>query len=117
MHKHVQQLDIQRKNDRDTQRTNHWLKSQGLSIDDFAKMDTVLLQAQQIAHNCLKHHGSLLTYSEARVLNQFLQCLQKKSLRQCIKPAQVYKVMNIGTSLNRRVFKQLKQQARQTQAK
>jgi hypothetical protein len=116
MHKHVQQHDIQSNHDRDTQQTNCWLKSQGLSIDGFTKIDTLLLQAQQIAHNCLKHHGQLLDQREARILNKFLQCLQKKALRQCIKPAQAYKVMNIGTSLNRRVFKKLKQQARQTQA-
>ena len=113
MNKHIKQLDIQSKNDRDTQQTDRWLKSQGLSIDAFTEMDTLLLQAQQIAHNCLKHHGRLLSDSEARVLNQFLQRLQKKALRRSIKPTQAYKVMNIGKSLNRRVFKQYKQ----TQAK
>jgi hypothetical protein len=116
MNKHSQQRDIQIKHDRDTQQTDQWLKSQGLSIDAFTEIDTLLLQAQQIAHNCLKHHGRLLSESEALVLNQFLQRLQKKSLRRCIKPAQAFKVMNIGKSLNRRVFKQYKQQARQTQA-
>lgn len=113
MNKHSKQLDIQRKHDRDTKQTNRWLKSQGLSAEAFAKMDMILLQAQQIAHNCLKHHGRLLKDIEAQVLNQFLQRLKKNALRQSIKPAQVYKVMNIGKSLNRRVFKQYKQ----TQAK
>lgn len=108
MNKHTKQLDIQRKNDSDTQQTNRWLKSQGLSAEVFAKIDMILLQAQQIAHNCLKHHGSLLTYSEAQVLNQFLQRLNKKATRKTIKPAQAYKVMNIGKTLNRRVFKQYK---------
>jgi hypothetical protein len=117
MNKRTLQQAIQMKDHRDTQRADAWLRSQGLSADDFTKLDIVLLQAQQIAHNCLKHHGSLLDHREVQVLNKFLQCLQKKSRRRCISPAQAYKVMNIGTSLNRRVFKQLKQQARQTQAK
>ena len=108
MNKHTKQRDIQSKNDRDTQQTDRWIKSQGLSADVFAKMDMILLQAQQIAHNCLKHHGSLLTYSEAQVLNQFLQRLNKQATRRTIKPVQAYKVMNIGKSLNRRVFKQYK---------
>ncbi len=113
MNKHTKQLDIQRKNDWDTQQTDRWIKSQGLSVEVFAKMDMILLQAQQIAHNCLKHHGSLLTFGEAQVLNQFLQRLNKQATRRTIKLAQAYKVMNIGKSLNRRVFKQYKQ----TQAK
>ena len=108
MNKHTKQLDIQRKNDWDTQQTDRWLKSQGLSADMFAKMDMILLQAQQIAHNCLKHHGLLLSESEAQVLNQFLQRLNKKATRKTIKPAQAYKVMDIGKNLNRRVFKKYK---------
>lgn len=109
MNKRYLQLDIERKHVRDTSRTDQWLKSQGLSANCFADLDTVLVQAQQIAHNCLKHHGSLLDHREAQVLNHFLQSLQKKATRQRIKPAQAFKVMNIGTSLNRRVFKQYKQ--------
>lgn len=116
MNKHYLQQDIKRQEANDTKRTDQWLKSQGLSADHFTDMDIVLLQAQQIAHNCLKHHGRLLDHREAEVLNHFLRCLYKKSSRQKIKPAQAYKVMNIGSSLNRRLFKQLKQQARQTQA-
>ncbi len=117
MNKRTLQYTIQSKYHRDTQQADAWLRSQGLSADDFTNLDLLLLQAQQIAHNCLKHHGRLLDHHEAEVLNQFLRCLNKKTSRQRIKSAQAYKVMNIGTSLNRRVFKQLKQQARQTQAK
>jgi hypothetical protein len=116
MNKHYLQQDIKRQEAHDTKRTDQWLKSQGILADHFADLDILLLQAQQIAHNCLKHHGQLLDHCEAQVLNKFLQSLIKKATRQRIKPAQAYKVMNIGTSLNRRVFKQLKQQARQTQA-
>lgn len=109
MNKRFKQQQIQHQEDRDTKRTDQWLKSQGLSADCFVNMDSILLQAQQIAHNCLKHHGHLLDHREAKVLNHFLQCLNKKATRGRIKPAQAYKVMNIGTSLNRRVFKQYKQ--------
>jgi hypothetical protein len=116
MNKRTLQQAIQMKDHRDTQQADAWLRSQGLSADHFTELDILLLQAQQIAHNCLKHHGQLLDHREAQVLNKFLQCLQKKSRRQSISQAQAYKVMNIGTSLNRRVFKQFKQQARQLKA-
>lgn len=109
MNKHYLQQDIQRQQVRDTKRSDQWLKTHGLSPDSFIDIDAVLLQAQQIAHNCLKHHGSLLDHREAQVLNNFLQRLQKKVTRKRIQPAQAFKVMNIGTSLNRRVFKQFKQ--------
>jgi hypothetical protein len=101
---------------RDTWHTDAWLQSQGFSADNFTDLDILLLQAQQIAHNCLKQHGRLLDHKEVKILNHFLQCLQKKPLRQAMRPTQAYQVMNIGTSVNRRVFKQLKQQTRQTQA-
>jgi len=110
MNKCLNQQSIQRRHDQDTEQTNVWLKSQGWSADSFADTDIVLLQAQHIAQQCLKHYGQLLAQNEAQVLNHFLQSMQKKIKRQRLGSAQAFKVMNIARVLNRRVFKQRKQQ-------
>ena len=114
MNKHFKQQVIQRRHDQDTQHADAWLKSQGWSPDTFVDTDIMLLQAQRIAQHCLKQYGSLLDQNEAQVLNHFLQSLQKKAKRQRLGPAQAFKVMNIARVLNRRVFKQRKQQLRHT---
>ena len=114
MNKHFKQQAIQRRHDQDTQHADAWVKSQGWSPETFVDTDIMLLQAQRIAQQCLKQHGSLLDQNEAQVLNYFLQSLQKKVKRQRLGPAQAFKVMNIARVLNRRVFKQRKQQLRHT---
>ena len=106
MNRRLTQLDIQHRENRDTQLANAWLASQGLSAEQFTELDLQLLQAQRIAHNCLKHHGCLLGQNEAQVLNHFLQALQNRAKRQRLTQAQAFKIMNIGTSVNRRAYKQ-----------
>ena len=113
MNKHFKQLDIQHRENCDTQRANAWLKSQGLAAENFTELDLKLLQAQRIAHNCLKHHGLMLTANEAQTLNNFLQALQTKAKQRRLTPAQAYKIMNIGKRINRQLFKQHRQHARQ----
>ena len=114
MNKHFKQQAIQRRHDQDTQHADAWVKSQGWSPETFVDTDIMLLQAQRIAQQCLKQYGQLLDQNEAQVLNHFLQALQKKAKRQRLGPAQAFKVMNIARVLNRRVFKQRKQQLRHT---
>jgi len=109
MSKRQKQRDIQHKALLDTEMTGRWIKAQGLSEEHFSALDVQILQAQRIAHNCLKHHGQLLLPNEASVLNNFLKATNNKAQRQRLKPAQTLKVMNLGTSINRRVFRQLKQ--------
>jgi hypothetical protein len=112
MNKCLQQQAIQRRHDQDTEQTDTWLKSQGWSPDTFVDTDFMLLQAQHIAQQCLKQYGQLLAQNEAQVLNHFLQSMQKKVKRQRLGSAEAFKVMNIARVLNRRVFKQRKQQLR-----
>jgi len=112
MNKCLQQQTIQRSHEQDTKKTNAWLKSQGWSAETFVDTDIMLLQAQHIAQQCLKQYGQLLAQNEAQVLNHFLQSMQKKVKRQRLGSAQAFKVMNIARVLNRRVFKQRKQQLR-----
>lgn len=117
MNKRFKQLDIQHREKRDTERTDAWLKLQGFSAENFTVLDLQLLQAQRIAHNCLKQHGSLLGINEAKVLNDFLQALQSTKKRHRLTPAQAFKVMNIGNSVNRKLFQQHRQSDNYVQAK
>lgn len=108
MNKRFKQLEIQHQENRDTLQANAWLKSQGLSAENLTHLNLQLLQAQRIAHNCLKHHGQLLLADEAQVLNHFLQALQSKKKRPKLTQAQAFKIMNIGASVNRRTFRHLR---------
>jgi hypothetical protein len=117
MNKRFKQLDIQHRENCDTKRANAWIKSQGLAAENFTELDLKLLQAQRIAHNCLKQHGDLLGTNEAKVLNNFLQALQNNKKRSRLTPAQAFKIMNIGNSVNRKLFQQHRQSNKQIKAK
>ncbi len=117
MNKRLKQLEIQHRENHDTQRTDVWLRSQGFYTENFSDLDLQLLQAQHIAHNCLKHHGRLLGTAEAKALNDFLQALQNNKKRSRLTPAQAFKIMNIGNSVNRKLFQQHRQSNKQIKAK
>lgn len=106
MNKRLKQLEIQHRENRDTQRTDAWLRSQGFHVENFSELDLQLLQAQHIAYNCIKHHGRLLGTAEIKALSDFLQALQNNKKRRRLTKAQAFKVMNIGNKLNRKLFKQ-----------
>ena len=116
MNKRHLQFEIKRKNERDTKRTDAWLKAEGITAYTFAHIDVALLQAQRIAHNCLKHHAPLLTQAETETLTKFIKAISKKKTRRRIKASRTHHVMNIGNRINRQLFKQARQQGKQTQA-
>jgi hypothetical protein len=91
-----------------TDRTNTWLRDNGISSKQFNdwRIETDLLQAQKIAHNLLKHHGKLLGQNEAATLNNFIHAMTSKQKRSKLTKANCYKVMNIGTAVNRKLFRQ-----------
>jgi hypothetical protein len=85
---------------------NKWLKSNGLNPNTFCDTPLSMVQAQKTAHNLLKHHADLLTPQEAKLLKTFLFQLQHKCLLKKVLIANLYKVLNLGTKINREVFKQ-----------
>ncbi len=89
--------------------TNYWLKQNGINPELITALDIELLQAQKIAHNLLKHHAKLLGQNQAATLNNFLRAMTFTNQRKKITKRQCYKVMNIGTEVNRKVFKQHKE--------
>ena len=83
--------------------TNYWLKQNGLNPKTFVEDPLYISQAVMVAKNLLQHHGRLLDHTQAQTLNKFISSKSKKvTYGQCIK------VMNIGKSINRKVFKQYK---------
>lgn len=86
--------------------TDKWLKSNGLNPSTFCDTPLNLVQAQKTAHNLLKHHGELLTADEKKLLKTFLFQLRQKCLIKKVLIANLYRVMNLGTKINRQVFKQ-----------
>jgi hypothetical protein len=82
-----------------------WLKDNGLNGKYFASVDLVLVQAQQIAHNLIKHNVDSLTDDEVKTIKSYLNKVKNKGTRVNLNPNSAYKVMNIGKRINRKLFK------------
>ena len=117
MNKHELKQQIIRRTALDDHKTRGWLKSEGLDADTFTETALPLIQAQRIAHNCLKHYGRFLGANEAAVLNTFLKALTNQAQQKRITQAQVHKVMNIGSQVNRKAFRQHRQRNKKAKAK
>lgn len=89
-----------------------WLKDNGINHKTFVTDPLHIVQAQQIAHNILKRHGQLLEQNQAQTLNKFLIAARGKQSKLRITLSQAQTVMNIGASVNRKLFKKVRQQRR-----
>jgi len=98
----------QRKEKTDDKQTETWLRSNGITKQQFSDLDTGLLQAKRVATNLLKNHARLLAQNQAHTLNNYLQAMSNGTKRKKITQAQALKILNIGTEVNRKLFKQLK---------
>ena len=83
---------------------NYWVKSNGLDPKKFSVDPIWLVQAEMIAANLLRHNSNLLGQNQADSLNNFLR-QTKTAKRRDITQKQCYTVMNIGTQINRKLFK------------
>jgi hypothetical protein len=86
-------------------KTNDWLKTNGISVKHFAKTDSQLLKAQKTAFNLLKHHLNLLSTPQIKTLQVYCAQMANDKKRNKITDNFVYKVLNIGTKINRQLFK------------
>lgn len=109
MYKRDLQREINWRAERDTQRANAWLRSEGISAETLAQIDSELIKAQRVAHNCIKNHRELLTAKELDTLTRYLQSMQTRKNRRRIKSSRTHQVMNIGNRINRQLFRQLRQ--------
>ncbi len=85
--------------------TIDWLKQNGLNHSYFATTDLMFVQAQQIAHNILKHNQQLLTVEQLKTLKDYLNLIHNKAKRKTLTAHTAYKVMTIGKQINRKLFK------------
>jgi len=85
-----------------------WLTENGINTKTFVTDPLYLVQAQQIAHNLLKHHSQLLEQNQAASLNNFLKAVSNGKERQRIKQRDAERVMNIGAQINRKLFKKIR---------
>lgn len=90
------------------QQTSKWLKDNGLNEKYFAEVQLHLVQAQKIASNILKFNSKLLGQNEVATLNTYLQAMNNKAKRAKLTLSNARKVMNIGTAVNRKMFKAVK---------
>lgn len=85
--------------------TDKWITDNGLDTKTFNATDIEILQARKIAHRLLKEHAKLLGQNEAAALNNFIRAVASSKNLGKVTLGQCYKVMNIGTAVNRKLFK------------
>lgn len=109
MNKQEQQYQIRRQEQQDTQQADTWIKQQGLDTGTFATANLQLLQAQQTAHTLMTAHRHLLNQKQIQTLLAFQQKITNKRTSTKLNPKAAYQVLNIGTKINRQLFKAYKQ--------
>ena len=90
------------------QKTNNWLKTNGINVAHIYVGTAELFQATKLATNTLREHGRLLGRNEANTLNNFLQTTRNFKQRIKITQGQCFKVMNIAKQAQRLCAKQKK---------
>lgn len=109
MNKSEQQHQITTRTQRDTALTNNWLKNRGLTEAHLLSSQTLLLQAQTVAHELLLHHSALINRNKHEWLSDFAKRSKRSRQRQRIKDKECYAVLNYAKTINRAVFKQNRQ--------
>jgi len=91
---------------KDEQLTNDWLKSNGITQTLFNKVQVFQLQAYKQATNILKHNFELLTDKEKDLLMNYCTAMLNSRQRNSITKRNTYQILNIGTRINRQLFRQ-----------
>ncbi len=85
---------------------NEWLAENGLCAKQLLNTELAVQQAQRIAYNLITHHHQLLTTQQITQLNQYIKAASYYNSRIRIQRQTTHKIMNIGSSINRKLFKQ-----------
>ena len=88
--------------------TADWLKDIGLDVPYFNQTHIKLLQAKTLATTLLEQNANLLSSTQTAKLEKFLKQMKHKNTREKLKPTHAYPILNIGTKINRQLFKQYK---------
>ncbi len=115
MNKQDIQHQIRWQEARDTASANRWLSSCGIDEMSFTKTDTLLLKAQQAAHQTLQHISSTrqptnqITASHIQALEAFVAAMRASTKRRKLTDTCAYRVLNICSKANRQLFKRNRQ--------
>ena len=85
--------------------TAEWLKQNGMDEKSFTVIDLPFLQAQQVAFALMKYHAALLNEEQTDLLTTYFNDIKHKAKRKTLTATKAYRVLNLGTKINRQVFK------------
>jgi hypothetical protein len=85
--------------------TAEWLKENGWDEKSFTVIELPFLQAQQVAYCLMKYNAALLNEEQTDLLTNYLNAIKHKAKRKKITKKTIYRVLNIGTKINRQLFK------------
>ena len=85
---------------------NNWLKENGITNRLFNEAQVFQLQAYKTATNILKHNVELLKNGEYEQLTSYCEAILNSRQRNSITKRNTYEILNIGTRINRQLFRQ-----------
>ena len=91
---------------KEEQIANNWLNDNGITQTLFNKVQVFQLQAYKTATNILKHNVELLKNGEYEQLTNYCKAILNSRQRNSITKRNTYEILNIGTRINRQLFKQ-----------
>ncbi len=91
---------------KDEQLANDWLKENGITNRLFMEVQVFQLQAYKTATNILKHNVELLKNNEYELLTSYCKKMLNSKQRNNITKRNTYQILNIGTRINRQLFRQ-----------
>ena len=91
---------------KEEQTANNWLKENGITNRLFNKVQVFQLQAYKTAKNILKHNVELLKNGEYEQLISYCKAILNSRQRNSITKRNTYEILNIGTRINRQLFRQ-----------
>ena len=94
-------------------KTESWLKDNGLRSTYFTQIPLLQAQAVSAAHNLLKQRVGLLSVEHTLVLDLFCRANRSARTRARITEAQCFEILKITKQANRSLFKQHRQLKRQ----
>lgn len=91
---------------KEEQTANNWLKENGITNRLFNEAQVFQLQAYKTATNILKHNVKLLNNTEYEQLTSYCKAMLNSRQRNSLTKRNTYEILNIGTRINRQLFKQ-----------
>lgn len=103
------------RNFRDDALTADWLRDNGLNHKTFDKAELIVVKAQRMAHKLLSQNRDLLTTQQLCELIEFEKACSIKRNRERITDAACYKVMNVNSSVYRKIAEKKRKVKKKTQ--